>query len=315
MAKARILVLSWEFPPRLVGGIARHVAELYPEIVKLDYEIHLVTVAVKDAPSLENVEGINVHRVSVSEDHNFFNWVRNMNQSMYYCAEELMSKIGNFDLIHAHDWLVADSAIALKNKFKIPLVATIHATEYGRHNGIHNETQSYIANQEGGLVYEAWRVIVCTKYMRQELNLALDCPLDKIDIIYNGIRLEKKLPEADFDSQQFRRRFAQDDEKIIYYVGRMTYEKGIQVLIEAMPKILQATEMKTRCVIIGGGDTQPWQNLAHNLKIEDYCNFTGFMSEDDLNKFTTIADCAVVPSLYEPFGIVVLESFASLIPE
>ena len=119
MAKAKILVLSWEFPPRIVGGIARHVAELYPEIVKLDYEIHLVTVAVNNSPLGENVEGINIHRVLVDNDDNFFNWIRNMNQSMYFCAEQLISQIGNFDLIHAHDWLVADSAIPLKNKFKM----------------------------------------------------------------------------------------------------------------------------------------------------------------------------------------------------
>ena len=125
MAKAKILVLSWEFPPRIVGGIARHVAELYPEIVKLDYEIHLLTVAIVNIPSCEQVEGIKIHRVWVAENNNFFDWITEMNQSMYFCAEELIGTIGGFDLIHAHDWLVAQSAIPLKNKFKMTYIETI----------------------------------------------------------------------------------------------------------------------------------------------------------------------------------------------
>ena len=314
MTKVRILVLSWEFPPRIVGGIARHVAELYPEIVNFNHEVHFITVGVDNSPARENVEGIEVHRLQIDRNHDFFEWIKNMNRSMYDYGEQLIIQLGKVDLIHGHDWLVADSAIPLKHRFKIPLVTTIHATEYGRNNGIHNDTQSYVASQEGKLVYNSWRVIVCTDYMRHQVHHILDSPFDKIDIIHNGIRPEKKSRPQNFDSLEFRRRFAQDEEKIIYYVGRMTYEKGIHVLIESMPKVLEATGMKTRCVIIGGGKTEQWQDLASKLGIREYFNFTGFMSDEDLNKFTTIADCAVFPSLYEPFGIVVLESFASLVP-
>lgn len=310
----RILVLSWEFPPRIIGGIARHVAELYPEIVKLNHEIHLVTVRSGDSPILETVEGINVHRLEVIPDNNFFQWVGRMNNVMRSYSEDLIKQIGGFDLIHAHDWLVADSAIPLKHRFKIPLITTIHATEYGRHNGIHNETQAYVASKEGTLIYESWRVIVCSDYMRFEVHHALGCPKDKIDIIYNGIRPEKKKQPSQFDHLQFRRKFAQDQEKIIYYVGRMTYEKGIHVLLKAAGKVLQDFNGNVKFVIIGGGNTDFYQDLAHSLGIWQHCNFTGFMSEEDLNRFTTIADCAVFPSLYEPFGIVVLESFASRVP-
>ncbi len=314
MTKAKILILSWEFPPRLVGGIARHVAELYPEVINLDYEVHLVTVAVANAPQTEQVEGIYVHRIDVEPNNDLFAWTRQMNRNMYDYCENLMTQMGDFDLIHGHDWLIADSAIPLKHRFKLPLVTTIPATEYGRNNGIHNDTQAYVFSQEVRLVYESWRVIVCSQYMKNEVHKTLDSPLDKLDIIYNGIRPEKKLPLINFDVKEFRRQFAQDDEKIIYYVGRMTYEKGVQVLLESMPKVLEQTDRKTRCVIIGGGDTSNLQNLAVNLGIRDFCIFTGFMPDEDLNKFTTIADCAVFPSLYEPFGIVVLESFASFVP-
>ncbi|BAQ64521.1 glycosyltransferase family 4 protein [Geminocystis sp. NIES-3709] len=310
----KILVLSWEFPPRIVGGIARHVAELYPEIVQLEHDVHIITLEFGNAPKFEIVEGIKIYRISVPHNDNFFQWVANMNDIMRVTAENLINKIGTFDLIHAHDWLVADSAIPVKHHFKIPLIATIHATEYGRHNGIHNETHAYIASKEGTLVYEAWRVIVCSGYMRHEIHRALGCPWDKIDVVYNGIRPEKKVRSSNFDYWEFRRKFADDDEKIIYYVGRMTYEKGVHILLNAAPKILDTLEGKAKFVIIGGGNTNYIKDLAHNLGIWDRCYFTGFMSDDDLNLFQTVADCAVFPSLYEPFGIVALESFASRVP-
>ncbi len=310
----KILALAWEFPPRIVGGIARHVAELYPEIVKLGYEVHLITVEFGSAPKYEIVEGIHLYRCAVAHGNDFFHWVANMNNSMGSLGGELLRKHGDFDLIHAHDWLVGDAAIALKHSFKLPLAATIHATEYGRYNGIHNTSQQYINGKEKLLAHEAWRVIVCSQYMRQEIQRVFQSPIDKIDVIYNGIRPEKKHHSNNFNRVKFRRRFANDQEKIIYYVGRMTYEKGVSVLLNAAPMVLQEMGGKVKFVIIGGGNTGHLKHQASILGIWQQCYFTGFMSDADLDKFQTIADCAVFPSLYEPFGIVALESFAARVP-
>ncbi len=310
----KILALAWEFPPRIVGGIARHVAELYPEIVKLGYEVHLLTVEFGSAPKYEIVEGIHLYRCSVAHGNDFFHWVANMNHSMGSLGGELLQKHGDFDLIHAHDWLVGDAAIALKHSFKLPIAATIHATEYGRYNGIHNTSQQYINGKEKLLAHEAWRVIVCSQYMREEIQRVFQTPINKIDVIYNGIRPEKKHHSNNFDRVKFRRRFANDKEKIIYYVGRMTYEKGVSVLLNAAPMVLQEMGGNVKFVIIGGGNTGYLKHQASMLNIWQQCYFTGFMSDADLDKFQTIADCAVFPSLYEPFGIVALESFAARVP-
>jgi glycosyltransferase involved in cell wall biosynthesis len=314
MGLMKILVLAWEFPPRIVGGIARHVAELYPEIANLGHEIHLITVEFGSAPRYERVDGVHIHRVPVAEGYDFFHWVVNMNESMGTHGGKLITEEGNFDLIHAHDWLVGDAAIALKHLFKIPLVATIHATEYGRYNGIYTAQQQYIHGKETQLAYEAWRVIVCSQYMRYEVERALQCPWDKIDVVYNGIRPEKKLQADNFDRISFRRRFAEDRQKIVYYVGRMAYEKGVFILLNAAPKVLWEMGGHVKFVIIGGGNTDHLKQQAWNLGIWDHCYFTGFMSDHDLDRFQTIADCAVFPSLYEPFGIVALESFAARVP-
>jgi glycosyltransferase involved in cell wall biosynthesis len=310
----KILVLSWEFPPRIVGGIARHVGELYPELVKLGHEIHLITPEFGQAPMYEIVEGVKVHRVPVASGNDFFHWVVNLNQSFGHHGGKLMLEEGPFDIIHAHDWVVGDAAIALKHSFKVPLIATIHATEYGRYNGVHTDIQRYINAKEELFVFNAWRVIVCTDYMRQEVERALHSPWGKIDIIYNGIRPEKKQHHQDFHALDFRRQFAEDGEKIVYYVGRMTYEKGVPLLLSAAPKVLSEMGGYVKFVIIGGGNTDHLKKQARDMGIWNKCYFTGFISDEYLDKFQTIADCAVFPSLYEPFGIVALESFASRVP-
>jgi glycosyltransferase involved in cell wall biosynthesis len=310
----KILVLTWEFPPRLVGGIARHVAELYPELVKQGHEIHLITVEFGQAPRFEVVDGVHVHRVAITKHDDFFQWVSAMNESMGQHGGKLMLEEGGFDVIHAHDWLVGDAAIALKHHFKTPMVATIHATEYGRHSGIFNAVQQYVHDKEKVLAHEAWRVIVCTNFMRREVEQTLCTPWDKIDVVYNGIRREKKQLDPEFDYWQFRRQFALDDEKIVYYVGRMTHEKGVAGLIAAAPKILHEMNQRVKFIFIGGGHTEHLKQQAKGVGIWDRCYFAGFMPDQDLDRFQTIADCAVFPSLYEPFGIVALESFAARVP-
>lgn len=313
----KILVLAWEFPPRLIGGISRHVAELYPQIVLLGHEVHIITVSVEGSANYEMVDGIHVHRVSVCYDREFFNWVKNMNFAMNTYLIKLISETSQaFDLLHAHDWLVADAAIAISDKFTIPLIATIHATESGRNNGIHNDTQRYIHSQEVWLIKKAQKVIVCTKYMQAEVCQVLNCPEPKTVVVYNGLSHERylKFQNLDFDRSQLRDKFAQPNEKIIYYVGRITHEKGVFVLINAAPRVINSLDGQVKLVIIGSGDIDPLKRQAWNLGIAHQVIFTGFMADQELIKFQTIADCAVFPSLYEPFGIVALESFAAKVP-
>ncbi len=313
----KILVLAWEFPPRIIGGISRHVAELYPEIVLLNHEVHLITVEVQGSASYELIDGIHVHRVVVKCDREFFNWVSNMNFAMNAHITDLIS-IHNqqFQLVHAHDWLVAEAAIAISEKFNLYLIATIHATEYGRYNGIHNGTQRYIHKQEMRLAEKATRIIVCTNYMRSEVARVLSCPDSKIDVVYNGLSQDRllKFQNLDFDKAQLRAQFAQPPEQIVYYVGRITHEKGIFLLINAATRVVTAMQGNVKFVIIGSGDTNSLKQQAWNLGIAHKVTFTGFMSDIELTRFQTIADCAVFPSLYEPFGIVALESFATKVP-
>lgn len=314
----RILALAWEFPPRIVGGISRHVAELYPEIVKRGHEVHLITVAVENGLVEEIVDGIHVHRIPVGANNDFFQWVVQMNVNMLNFARQFLA-VNSMDLLHAHDWLVEETAIAMTSEFQIPLVSTIHATEYGRCNGIHNDTQRYIHQKEILLTQASQRVIICSEYMRGELQRAFNCPTEKTDVVYNGLGVERWqniTAEHQYDLADLRSQYAKPEEAIIYFVGRITYEKGIYILLNAMPKVLAAMNDQVRLIIIGTGDAYSilLQRQAWDLGIYHKVSFTGFMADADFWKFQKVANCAVFPSLYEPFGIVALESFAAKIP-
>jgi glycosyltransferase involved in cell wall biosynthesis len=313
----RILMLSWEYPPRIVGGIARHVEELSEALARQGHEVHVVTANHPNTLERETVNGVHLHRVKSLdyETPDFLTGIMQLNFGMITYALEQHQKTP-FDVVHAHDWLVAHAGIALKKGLSLPLLATIHATEAGRNRGhLHSELSKYINTMEWLLCFEAWRVIVCSGYMHNEVTRQFGVPGDKIDVIPNGVVASKFNRTMGAEERMtFRRHLASDNQKLVFFVGRMTPEKGAQVLLEAVPKIL-AGYADARFVIVGKGGFLPdLKRRAHELGVSPYVNFTGFVSDEDLHKIYQVIDVAVFPSLYEPFGIVALEGMASQVP-
>ena len=311
----KILMLTWEYPPRIVGGIARVVHDLSKRLIKDGHEVTVVTYRDNaDVPEYENDKGVNVYRVDnyMIHPNNFIDWIMQLNFNMLSKATEIINKEGGFDVIHAHDWLVTYAAKSLKNAYDIPIVATIHATEAGRNSGIHDETQRYINDTEWLLTYEATEVIVNSNYMKNEIQRLFGLPFDKINVIPNGINLSNFTGiERDYD---FRRQYAMDNEKIILYVGRLVYEKGVQHLIAAMPKIL-SNYNDAKLIIAGrGGMMDELRAEANNLGLNDKIYFTGYLNSKQVQKMYKCADVAVFPSTYEPFGIVALEAMLAGVP-
>ena len=303
----KILMLTWEYPPRIVGGIARVVHDLSKRLIKDGHEVTVITYKEGNVPYFEDDKGVKVYRVDnyMINPNNFIDWIMQLNFNLLAKANELIDKKGKFDVIHAHDWLVAYATKSLKNSYDIPIVATIHATEAGRNSGIHDETQRYINDTEWMLTYEANEVIVNSNYMKCELQRNFGLPFEKINVIPNGVNLTMYSGiERDYD---FRRNYASDNEKIILYAGRLVYEKGVQYLIGAMPKILQNYH-DAKLVIAGkGGMIDDLKAQVEYLGLGNKVYFTGYMDHKSLCKLYKCADIAVFPSTYEPFGIVALE--------
>lgn len=310
----KILMLTWEYPPRIVGGIARVVHDLSKRLIKDGHEVTVITYKEGDLPEYENDKGVEVYRVEnyMIHPNSFIDWTLQLNFNMVAKAAELINKNGKFDVIHAHDWLVASSAKTLKQSYGIPLVATIHATESGRNSGIHNDSQRYINDTEWLLTYEATEVIVNSNYMKGHVQGLFGLPFDKISVIPNGINLNNFTGiDRDYD---FRRRFAMDNEKIILYVGRLVYEKGVQHLISAMPKILENYH-DSKLVIAGkGGMIDELKSQVESMGLSNKVYFTGYLNQKEVQKMYKCADVAVFPSTYEPFGIVALEAMLAGIP-
>ncbi|MBE5805396.1 MAG: glycosyltransferase family 4 protein [Clostridiales bacterium] len=310
----KILMLTWEYPPRIVGGIARVVHDLSHKLVKQGNEVTVITYKEGDALEFENDKGVKVYRVNnyMIRPNNFTDWIMQLNFNLTSKATQIINEQGKFDCIHAHDWLVAYSAKTLKDAFQIPIISTIHATESGRNSGIHDDVQRYINDTEWMLTYESTEVIVNSNYMKNELQRLFGLPFEKINVISNGINLNNfSGVEKDYE---FRRKYAMDNEKIILYIGRLVYEKGIQHLISAMPKIINGYN-DTKLIIGGkGGMYDELKEQASALGLGNKVYFTGYLSSKDVQKMYKCADIAVFPSTYEPFGIVALEAMLAGIP-
>lgn len=310
----KILMLSWEYPPKNVGGLCTHVYHLTHALSKLGHEVHVITCEEGTAPIEENDAGVIVHRVTPYkiETDDFTKWVMHLNFAMIEEGIRVMQKYGKFDIIHGHDWLVAYSAKVLKWSFKIPMVSTIHATEYGRNGGIKTPMQSYISSVEWMFTYESWKVVACSGYMRQQISDLFKTPWDKMWLIPNGVQTQEF--EFEFDWLDFRRKYARDEEKIIFYVGRHVFEKGIHLLINSAPNIIKNYN-NTKFIISGKGPmTDELIEKVAELNLEDKFAFVGYLDNDTRNKLYRVANIAVFPSIYEPFGIVALEAMAAGCP-
>lgn len=312
MIEVRVLMLTWEYPPNITGGLGKHVYAL-SNALAVDAEIHVVTMG--DPGSIDGTtQNLHVYRVAAfnPRPRDLITNVLQTNLEMVERSIEVIQSVGDFDIIHAHDWLVGFAAKALKHAYKLPLVATIHATEYGRNCGLHNELQRYISDIEWMLAFEAWKVICCSMYMKGELQYVFQIPEDKLRIIPNGVEpLEFK---SSVDVEEFKKNYAAWNERVVFFVGRHVREKGVGVLIEAIPKVLSAYP-EVKFIIAGRGpESENYKRRAAELGVADRIYFTGFVDDATRNGLYRIADLAVFPSLYEPFGIVALEGMAARTP-
>ncbi|MGI6065646.1 MAG: glycosyltransferase family 4 protein [Bacillota bacterium] len=309
----RILTLSWEYPPKSVGGLARHVYDLTKELARQEEDIFLLTCGVDGAPDEENVHNVRVFRTNPLglPAKDFVTGILQLNFSLLKKAVEIIQDYGPFDIIHAHDWLVAFAAWTIKHAYRIPLVSTIHATEYGRNQGLHNDVQRYISDTEWWLTYESWRVIVCSHYMKNELQNIFQLPDNKLTVVPNGVDPNSF---SQVDPGFSRRNYAADDEKIVFFVGRLVPEKGVEVLLDAAPKILHYCP-EAKFIIAGKGPSEEYlKQKAHMINIDAKVYFTGYIDDSTRNGLYRSAQAAVFPSTYEPFGIVALEAMAAQTP-
>jgi glycogen synthase len=299
----KILMLCWEYPPNVVGGLSRHIYGLSVHMAKMGCEVHVITAGTDILPIFELMDGVRVHRVKpINEyDQNFLSWIGGLNLAMAFKAEKLAQET-RFQLIHAHDWLVGAAAVSLKELLSIPLLTTIHATEHGRNNGINTEIQKFIHEKEQQLITESNQIIVCSDFMKEHLVSVFDVASDEIAVIPNGV----EIPTATIEAPEMLPELL--NKNYIFSVGRIVKEKGFQTVIEAAA-IAKEKDYDYYFVIAGKGPMQEeYRRQIKERQLTSHISFVGYVTDDQRNALIAGSQLTVTPSLYEPFGIVALES-------
>jgi glycogen synthase len=310
----RVLVISWEYPPVIEGGLGRHVRKLSEHLVHEGVEVHVLTRGGGHLAAEEERHGVIVHRVAEppfpTDVRAFVRWVRAMNDDMRELGAELCAQHA-FDLIHSHDWLVAGAAERIARRFGRPWLTTVHATEYGRHQGwVQKQPQSQIHAAERSMVRGADHVITCSHFMQGHVSSVFGVPSAGITVVQNGIDprdLEPVVP----DLKRLRASFAAPDERLVLLVGRLVYEKGFHLALDALAPVIRRLG-DVRFVVAGTGTAETeLKRQARRLGLTRRGTFLGWVGDDMLHSLYRVSDLCIVPSIYEPFGLVALEAMAS----
>lgn len=309
----RVLMLSWEYPPFVIGGIAAHVDGLARAMARSGHDVVVLSLqrhepGADPVPDDEVVDGVRVLRAVTD-----LPWLPEGDlvarmASANHQIVGLVAQLGDWrpDVVHAHDWLVAWAGDTLKTLLGVPLVATIHATERGRHGGhVPPGMPAAVNAVEWWLTYQAREVIACSKFMVREVVNGFELPVEKVHLVPNGVDPElwalttgKPVPR----------------EQLVVAWGRVQYEKGFQVLVRAIGELRHRLP-GVRCIIAGRGSYL--SELQTQIDVEgvtDIVDLAGFVPDEDLRAILQRAGCVIIPSLYEPFGIVALEGMAAGAP-
>ena len=310
-------MVSWEYPPVVIGGLGRHVYQLATALAAEGHDVVVLARRPSDTdpashPTTDGVsEGVRV--IAAAQDPHEFEfgpdmmaWTLAMGHAMVRAGLRLQAQGWVPDVVHAHDWLVAHPSIALAEFFDVPMVSTIHATEAGRHSGwVSGRISRQVHASESWLARESDALIACSASMAEEISDLFGPGLAPISVIPNGI---------DASRWPFAPRRRHDGPPQLLYFGRLEYEKGVHDLIAALPRIRRG-HPGTTLTIAGEGTQQDWlTEVARKNKVLKAVRFAGHTNHAELLDLLHRADVAVLPSHYEPFGIVALEAIAAGAP-
>jgi len=311
----RVLCLATEFPPAHGYGLGRYTYEHCQALAAAGAEVHVVCNnydAARGAYRDGGVQVLNVPFLLPFQGYNSTADILQGNVTLFTRAAALLREHGPYDVIQTHDWLAASAGVALRGTFEVPLVVTMHDTEVGKRLGEPTPEQDYVAQMEGWICEKAEAVCANSDFLKQELTAAYAVAVERITVVGCGVNPERFV--VDVDPRLFKSLFGGPDEALLLFVGRLVPIKGPQVLLEALPKILSFLPA-ARLVLAGEGPLrEPLQRRAQELGLSERVRFLGHVQGQPLAALYRCADVLVVPSLYEPLGMVALEGMVCRTP-
>lgn len=308
----RIAMLSWESLHSIaVGGVAAHATELAAALGRKGHEVHVFTRRAPGQQGHDRIDGVHYHRCTYPPHPDFVDDVNNLCRAWVDRLFEVEDFVGRFDIVHAHDWLAANAMIWIKQGRGHRGVLTVHSTEYARcGNCLHNGRSQRIRAQERAGTYWADRVIAVSHATKKEIAWMYEVPEWKTSVVYNGVSPRRF--EGSIDAGQAKRHYRiGPTDPTVLFCGRLTHQKGPDLLVEAIPSVLRY-HGRAKFVFAGDGEMRgALETRARQLGAGDAVRFLGYRNGDELVRLFQMAETVCVPSRNEPFGIVVLEGWAA----
>jgi glycosyltransferase involved in cell wall biosynthesis len=308
----RIAILTWEsLHSAAVGGVAAHTSELSAALAEKGHQVHLFTRRMPNQSAHDVIDGVHYHRCSYAWHPDFVEEVNNMCRAMVDRFLEVEDLVGPFDIVHAHDWLCANAMIWIKQARQHKCVLTMHSTEYGRcGNAFANGRSVRVREQERAGTFWADKIIAVSQMTKDEVAWLYEVPQAKIDVISNGVHWERF--DIDLDPGQEKRKYDIGPlDPTVLFCGRLVWQKGADILVEAIPAILNKYS-NAKVVFAGDGDQRGFlEARARHLGVAHAVRFVGFTNGETLVRLFKLCETVCVPSRNEPFGIVVLEGWSA----
>jgi len=312
----RVAMLSWESLHSIaVGGGAVHVTELAAALERKGHELHVFTRRAPGQRGHDQIDGVHYHRCNYPFCSDFIDDVNSMCRWFVDRFFEVEDLIGEFDIVHAHDWLTANAMIWIKQGRSHPSIFTIHSTEYARcgNSSFPGGRSHRIRCQEGAGTYWADRVVPVSYAAKKEIMWMYNVPEWKVSVVYNGVSPHRF--DVDVDPGGVKKDYGIGPlDPTVLFCGRLAWQKGPDLLLEAIPAVLRYYS-NAKFVFVGDGDMRGGlEARARQLGVAHASRFLGHRDGDELVRLFKLADAVCVPSRNEPFGIVVLEGWSAQKP-
>jgi glycosyltransferase involved in cell wall biosynthesis len=293
------------------GGLGVHVTELAAGLQRRGHEMHVITRRKADQNQYDLIDGVHYHRVDHGLSENFVECMDYMCKAMGHRFHEVTSAIGNFELVHAHDWLTANAMKYVMDGFGTHGILTMHSTEYGRDGNVFFDGFArWIRDAEAAGCQNANLVIAVSHFLADELRRIYQIPEDKIHVVPNGVNY--RAFDGFIDPGEVKGRYGiAPMAPTVFSPGRMTLQKGMDMLVEAVPMVL-ASYPETRFIISGTGPEK--DNVVRKANEIGAAPAIVFLDELPRQQYVDLiraVDIVAVPSRNEPFGIVALEAWAA----
>jgi glycosyltransferase involved in cell wall biosynthesis len=293
------------------GGLGVHVTELAAGLQRRGHDMHVITRRKDDQNYYDCIDGVHYHRVDHGLSENFVECMDYMCKAMAHRFHDVTSMIGKFELVHAHDWLTANAMKYVMDGFGTRGVLTMHSTEYGRDGNVfYDGFARWIRDAEAAGCHNANVVIAVSHFLADELRRMYEVPDWKIHVVPNGVSYHAF--DGFINPAEVKGRYGIGPlAPTIFSAGRMTAQKGMDMLVEAVPLVL-ASYPDAKFIISGSGpEKDTVVRRAYEVGAAGAIIFLDTLPRWQYIDIIRSVDIVVVPSRNEPFGIVVLEAWAA----